>query len=91
MEKLGVIHSWNADRGFGLITPVEGRGDVFAHASAIAGEGLKELDRGVPVAFTDKAVTRKGRRTREAVTLRALRIKDGVPVDDRAARAAKAS
>lgn len=91
MEKLGVIHSWNNDRGFGLITPVEGRGDVFAHVSVMEGEGLKELDRGVPVAYTDKAVTRKGRRGREATSLRALRIKNGVPVDDRAIRAAQAS
>lgn len=88
IEKLGAVHSWNSERGFGIITPyIKGQPDVFCHASTIEGEGLKELAEGVAVAYTERTAVRKGRRRRETATVRALRMRRGVPVDDRELRA----
>ncbi len=78
-EHLGVVESWNEQRNFGFITSVDTKKDIYAHASAIQGEGLKSLARGVPVAFTIKN-TKKGP---QALTVRALRIKNGQVIDDR--------
>ena len=46
----GTVKWFNADKGFGFIT-VEGGNDVFAHFSAITGEGFKTLEEGQKVSF----------------------------------------
>ena len=46
----GTVKWFNADRGFGFITCDNGN-DVFAHFSAIQGEGFKTLDEGQTVTF----------------------------------------
>jgi len=47
----GTVKWFNADKGFGFIE-VEGGSDVFAHFSAIQGEGFKTLEEGQKVEFT---------------------------------------
>ena len=46
----GTVKWFNAEKGFGFIE-VEGGADVFAHFSAIQGDGFKSLDEGQKVEF----------------------------------------
>lgn len=46
----GTVKWFNSEKGFGFIT-VEGGNDVFAHFSAIQGEGFKTLEEGQIVEF----------------------------------------
>lgn len=46
----GTVNWFNSEKGFGFIT-VEGGNDVFAHFSAIQGEGFKTLEEGQKVSF----------------------------------------
>ncbi len=46
----GTVKWINSEKGFGFIT-VEGGNDVFAHFSAIQGEGFKTLEEGQQVSF----------------------------------------
>jgi CspA family cold shock protein len=47
----GTVKWFNATKGYGFITPVEGGKDVFVHHSAIEGTGYKELSEGQRVEF----------------------------------------
>ncbi len=47
----GIVKWFNADKGFGFITPDDGSKDVFVHFSAIQNNGYKTLDEGQRVEF----------------------------------------
>ncbi len=47
----GTVKWFNAQKGFGFITPDEGGADVFAHYSAITSTGYKSLDEGQKVEY----------------------------------------
>jgi len=47
----GTVKWFNADKGFGFITPSEGGDDLFVHFSAIQMEGYKSLDEGQRVSY----------------------------------------
>ena len=46
----GTVKWFNADKGFGFISGQDGN-DVFAHFSAISGEGFKSLEEGQAVSY----------------------------------------
>jgi CspA family cold shock protein len=46
----GTVKWFNSKKGFGFITPAEGK-DVFCHFSAIKAEGFKNLNEGDKVEF----------------------------------------
>ncbi|ATW26159.1 cold-shock protein [Candidatus Formimonas warabiya] len=50
MQK-GTVKWFNAEKGFGFIQVDEGGDDVFAHFSAITGDGFKSLEEGQRVEF----------------------------------------
>ena len=47
----GTVKWFNDAKGFGFITPNEGGEDLFAHFSAIQGNGFKTLKEGQAVTF----------------------------------------
>jgi cold shock protein len=48
---VGTVKWFNADKGFGFITPDGDGADVFAHFSAIASDGFRSLDENQRVEF----------------------------------------
>lgn len=47
----GTVKWFNDSKGFGFITPEAGGGDLFAHFSAIQGQGFKTLKEGQRVSY----------------------------------------
>jgi cold shock protein len=47
----GTVKWFNADKGFGFITPDEGDKDLFVHQSDIDREGFRTLDEGAKVSY----------------------------------------
>ncbi|WP_345415966.1 cold-shock protein [Halioxenophilus aromaticivorans] len=47
----GTVKWFNADKGFGFITPEDGGKDLFVHHSEIQASGYKSLDDGQKVEF----------------------------------------
>lgn len=47
----GIVKWFNDSKGFGFITPDGGGDDLFAHFSAIQGQGFKTLAEGQRVTF----------------------------------------
>lgn len=47
----GTVKWFNAEKGFGFISPADGSKDVFVHFSAIQSNGFKTLAEGQRVEF----------------------------------------
>ena len=48
----GTVKWFNADRGYGFITPDDGTADVFVHHSAIKTDGYRSLQDNQRIEFT---------------------------------------
>ena len=48
---VGTVKWFNAEKGYGFITPEDGGKDLFVHFSAIQGEGYKSLNEGQKVEY----------------------------------------
>ncbi|MCE4024780.1 MULTISPECIES: cold-shock protein [unclassified Microbacterium] len=47
----GTVKWFNTEKGFGFIAPDDGTADVFAHFSAITGDGYRNLEENQKVSF----------------------------------------
>jgi cold shock CspA family protein len=47
----GTVKWFNSEKGFGFIAPDDGTADVFAHFSAISGDGYRNLEENQKVSF----------------------------------------
>lgn len=71
---------FNAEKGYGFITPDEGGADVFVHVSAVERSGLGTLDKGQKISFETEPDKRgKGPK---AVNLQPLEGGEVVESDD---------
>jgi len=60
----GTVKWFNAEKGFGFITPDDGNDDVFVHFSSIMTDGFKTLNEGQRVTFDTEQDPRDSRKTR---------------------------
>lgn len=47
----GTVKWFNAEKGYGFITPDDGSADVFVHYSEIQGKGFRTLEENQAVSF----------------------------------------
>ena len=59
VEETGTVKWFNAERGYGFISPDDGGKDVFVHVSALERSGLTSISEGQPV-VVDVVEGRKG-------------------------------
>lgn len=64
----GTVKMFNAEKGYGFITPADGSGDVFVHYSNIDGDGYRSLEKDQRVQFD----VRPGRKGDEAYNVQVL-------------------
>ena len=64
----GTVKWFNASKGYGFITPIDGGDDVFAHFSAIEMDGYKTLKEGQQVEYE----VQEGPKGPQASNIRAL-------------------
>ena len=51
----GTVKWFNAEKGYGFITPDDGGNDLFVHHSAILGDGYRSLAEGAKVSYDAEA------------------------------------
>ena len=61
----GTVKWFNAEKGYGFISPDDGGEDLFVHFTGIEGTGFKTLEEGAKVAFE----TSQGKKGLQAVNV----------------------
>ena len=64
----GTIKWFSDQKGYGFVTPEDGKKDIFVHFSALQGEGFKTLAEGQRVSF-DITTGPKGEQAANVVKL----------------------
>jgi len=64
----GTVKWFNTDKGYGFIAPDDGSADVFAHFSAIVGNGRRDLHENQKVEYD----TEQGQKGLQAANIRPL-------------------
>ncbi|MBD7950893.1 cold-shock protein [Oerskovia sp. NPDC056781] len=64
----GTVKWFNAEKGFGFITPASGGPDLFVHYSSIQSDGYRSLDEGQQVEYEQG----QGQKGPQAEQVRAL-------------------
>ena len=64
----GTVKWFNAEKGYGFITPESGGKDLFGHKSAVQGDGYKLLTEGQKVEYEETA----GQKGPQATNVRVL-------------------
>jgi len=64
----GTVKWFNSEKGFGFIAPDDGSADVFAHFSAITGNGYRSLEENQKVSFDSE----RGPKGMQAANIQAL-------------------
>lgn len=65
---IGTVKWFNAEKGYGFITPEDGSKDVFVHFSAIQGDGYRSLSEGQKVEYEQTT----GQKGPQAASVRVL-------------------
>lgn len=65
----GTVKWFNAQKGFGFISPDEGGADAFVHISAVERSGLTELREGQKVSYEIVRDQRSGKSSAERLAL----------------------
>jgi cold shock protein len=65
----GTVKWFNAEKGFGFITPDDGGRDAFVHISAVERSGLSQLREGDKIAFELVADQRSGKLSAEKLEM----------------------
>ncbi|WP_436063621.1 MULTISPECIES: cold-shock protein [unclassified Phenylobacterium] len=77
----GVVKFFNANKGFGFISPIDGGEDIFVHVTALHDSGIDNLNEGDEVAYEPTRDRRSGKST--ATNLQLL---GAAPASPRSAR-----
>ena len=64
----GTVKWFNSDKGYGFIAPDDGSADLFAHFSAIAGDGYRSLEENQKVEFDAE----QGKKGMQAANIRVI-------------------
>ncbi|MGO3146098.1 MAG: cold-shock protein [Leucobacter sp.] len=64
----GIVKWFNSEKGYGFIAPDDGSADLFAHFSAIEGNGRRDLEENQQVEFD----TEDGARGPQATNIRKI-------------------
>lgn len=64
----GIVKWFNSDKGYGFIAPDDGSADLFAHFSAIQGDGYRSLEENQKVEFEPE----QGKKGMQAANIRVI-------------------
>ncbi|MGO1592486.1 MAG: cold-shock protein [Ancrocorticia sp.] len=64
----GTVKWFNSEKGYGFIAPDDGTADLFAHFSAIAGDGYRSLEENQKVEFDAE----QGKKGMQAANIRVI-------------------